>query len=147
MFSLKVVLYLDAVFVSSYRLTHPTRPDMPRILHLALGVSDFVCTLSCLFVSFPLLSLLLAGPVATQRRNYRVFMSGSDEPSGMTAERVQSLEAIGFQWTVSCIESIAILGHQGCGSHTIISHNRKYRQLIRDTNHGKLDTRNFKHLS
>lgn len=30
-------------------------------------------------------------------------MSGSDEPSGMTAERVRSLEAIGFQWTVSFI--------------------------------------------
>lgn len=39
--------------------------------------------------------------VATQRRNYRVFMSGSDEPSGMTAERVRSLEAIGFQWSTT----------------------------------------------
>jgi len=28
-------------------------------------------------------------------------MAATDEPSGMTAERVRSLEAIGFQWTVS----------------------------------------------
>ena len=43
----------------------------------------------------------LAAKVATQRRNYRVFMSESDEPSGMTAERVRQLEAISFDWTVS----------------------------------------------
>jgi Helicase associated domain len=60
---------------------------------------------------FLLVSPRLFWTVATQRRNYRVFMSGSDEPSGMTAERVQSLEEIGFQWTVGFREQEHSLCH------------------------------------
>ena len=43
---------------------------------------------------------IFTGAVATQRRNYRLYISGSEEASGMTAARVQSLEDLDFQWTV-----------------------------------------------
>lgn len=46
-------------------------------------------------------------------------MANSDEPSGMTAERVRSLESIGFEWTVSedviLGERVFLASHVGFG--------------------------------
>jgi len=37
--------------------------------------------------------------VSTQRRQYKIFASGSDQSTPMTAERARRLEGIGFQWS------------------------------------------------
>ena len=39
--------------------------------------------------------------VSTQRRQYKLLMSGSGSPSAMTAERARRLEAMGFQWSTT----------------------------------------------
>lgn len=51
--------------------------------------------------TLPYSLLPIAFAVATQRRNYRIYYSGTDTASGMTPERVRLLEEEGFEWSTT----------------------------------------------
>lgn len=40
-------------------------------------------------------------PVSTQRRQYKILISGTGTPTAMTADRARRLEAIGFRWSTT----------------------------------------------